>query len=78
MRDTAIIRLLLDSGGRLGEISALTVEDIDFDMDVAHAVGRDAAHILTVSLGSSAAYIHDHRPWWTSCRVGWCPTSCGR
>lgn len=40
MRDTAIIRLLLDSGGRLGEISALTVKDIDFDMDVAHAIGK--------------------------------------
>jgi integrase/recombinase XerC len=40
VRDTAIIRLLLDSGGRLGEISALTVQDIDFDMDVAHAVGK--------------------------------------
>jgi site-specific recombinase XerC len=40
VRDTPIIRLLLDSGGRLDEISALTVEDIDFDMDVARAVGK--------------------------------------
>jgi integrase/recombinase XerC len=38
--DTAIIRLLLGPGGRFGEISALTVEDIEFDMDVAHAVGK--------------------------------------
>jgi integrase len=35
---------LLDSGGRLGEISALTVEDIDFDTDVVQAVARDVDH----------------------------------
>lgn len=40
LRDTAIIRLLLDSGGRLGEVAALAMNDIDFDMDVAHAVGK--------------------------------------
>ncbi|MGH3768613.1 MAG: tyrosine-type recombinase/integrase [Pseudonocardiaceae bacterium] len=40
LRDTAIIRLLLDSGGRLGEVATLTVDDLDFDMDVAPAVGK--------------------------------------
>ncbi|MGH3924834.1 MAG: hypothetical protein ACRDS9_07885 [Pseudonocardiaceae bacterium] len=40
LRDTAIIRLLLDSGGWLGEVATLGVDDIDFDMDVAHAVGK--------------------------------------
>jgi integrase/recombinase XerC len=40
LRDTAIIRLLLDSGGRLGEVAALGVDDLDFDMDVAHAIGK--------------------------------------
>lgn len=40
LRDTAIIRLLLDSGGRLGEVAALAVDDLDFDMDVAHAIGK--------------------------------------
>ncbi len=40
LRDTAIIRLLLDSGGRLGEVAGLTVDDIDFDMDVAHGMGK--------------------------------------
>lgn len=40
LRDTAIIRLLLDSGGRLGEVAALAMGDIDFEMDVAHAVGK--------------------------------------
>lgn len=38
--DTAIIRLLIDSGGRLGEVAGLAVEDLDFEMDVAHAVGK--------------------------------------
>jgi site-specific recombinase XerD len=40
LRDIAIIRLLLDSGGRLGEVAALTVADLDFDMDVAHTIGK--------------------------------------
>ncbi len=40
LRDTAIIRLLLDSGGRFGEVAGLTVDDLDFDMDVAHAMGK--------------------------------------
>lgn len=40
LRDTAIIRLLLDSGGRLGEVAALNVDDLDFEMDIAHAVGK--------------------------------------
>jgi integrase/recombinase XerC len=40
VRDIAIIRLLLDSGGRLGEVAGLGVADLDFEMDVAHAVGK--------------------------------------
>lgn len=40
LRDTAIIRLLLDSGGRFSEVAALGVDDVDFEMDVAHAVGK--------------------------------------
>ncbi|MGN6607778.1 MAG: tyrosine-type recombinase/integrase [Jatrophihabitans sp.] len=39
-RDNAIIRLLADTGGRLGEIAALTVDDVDFDAGVCHVVGK--------------------------------------
>lgn len=40
LRDAAIIRLLLDSGGRLGEVAGLAVDDVDLDMDVAHGMGK--------------------------------------
>jgi integrase len=39
-RDNAIFRLLIDTGGRLGEIGGLTVDDIDFDAGVCHVLGK--------------------------------------
>jgi site-specific recombinase XerD len=39
-RDTAILRVLDDTGIRLGEISGLLVDDIDFDQDVLHVMGK--------------------------------------
>ena len=39
-RDNAIIRLLVDTGGRLGEIGSLTVDDVDFELGVCHVVGK--------------------------------------
>jgi integrase/recombinase XerC len=39
-RDNAIIRLLADTGGRLGELAALTVDDVDFDAGVCHVIGK--------------------------------------
>lgn len=39
-RDTAILRLLIDSGIRLSELTGLGVDDLDFDADVAHVLGR--------------------------------------
>lgn len=39
-RDTAIIRLLVDTGGRLGEIAALNVEDVDLDQDLVYVLGK--------------------------------------
>ena len=39
-RDTAIIRLLLDTGGRLSEVAGLAVADLDFTDDVAHVIGK--------------------------------------
>src|SRR3954447_822808 len=39
-RDNAIMRLLIDTGGRLSEVAGLRVEDLDFDNDVAHVIGK--------------------------------------
>lgn len=39
-RDTAIIRLLLDTGMRRAEMAGLKVADIDFDNSVAHVLGK--------------------------------------
>jgi site-specific recombinase XerD len=39
-RDTAIIRLLLDTGIRAGELSSLSLEDLDFELDVVQVLGK--------------------------------------
>jgi site-specific recombinase XerD len=39
-RDTAILRLFMDSGMRRGEMAGLKVEDVDFEQDVAYVVGK--------------------------------------
>jgi integrase len=39
-RDAAVIRLLLDTGGRLSEVAGLAVADLDFTEDVAHVIGK--------------------------------------
>jgi len=39
-RDMAIVRLLADTGMRISELTGLRVEDIDFDLNVAHVVGK--------------------------------------
>ena len=39
-RDTAILRLLIDTGMRLAELTGLGVDDLDFDADVAHVLGK--------------------------------------
>ncbi len=39
-RDTAIIRLFLDSGMRLGELAGLKLDDLDFEADVAYVMGK--------------------------------------
>ena len=39
-RDNAIIRLFVDTGMRRGELSGLTVEEIDFTQDVAFVLGK--------------------------------------
>src|SRR4051812_22341486 len=39
-RDTAIVRLLLDTGGRLSEVAGLAVTEVDFDSDVVLVLGK--------------------------------------
>jgi len=39
-RDTAILRLLIDTGMRAGELTGLAVADVDFDQDVAFVMGK--------------------------------------
>jgi site-specific recombinase XerD len=39
-RDNALLRLLIDTGGRLSEIAELTVADVDFDMGVCQVIGK--------------------------------------
>lgn len=41
-RDMALIRFLLDSGARRGEVASLRVEDLDWDMGVVH-IGAEAS-----------------------------------
>jgi site-specific recombinase XerD len=39
-RDTAIIRMFIDTGMRLGELAGLRVDDLDLDQDVAIVMGK--------------------------------------
>ncbi len=39
-RDMAILRLLLDTGIRLGELAGLGMQDVDFESDVIHVIGK--------------------------------------
>lgn len=39
-RDEALVRMFIDTGARIGEIAPLRVDDIDFDADVAHVMGK--------------------------------------
>ncbi len=39
-RDTAILRVLIETGVRLGEISGLSVEDVDWEQDTLQVVGK--------------------------------------
>jgi site-specific recombinase XerD len=39
-RDMALMRLLIDSGLRRGEVAGLTLDDVDLEHDVVHVVGK--------------------------------------
>jgi site-specific recombinase XerD len=39
-RDTAIVRLLIDTGLRRGELAGMTLEDVDLERDLVHVIGK--------------------------------------
>lgn len=43
-RDEALIRFLVDTGARRGEVVALTVDDVDLDAGVAKVLGKGRRH----------------------------------
>jgi site-specific recombinase XerD len=43
-RDSAIIRLLLDTGMRAGELCGLSVADVDFEQQIAFVLGKGGRH----------------------------------
>jgi site-specific recombinase XerD len=57
-RDTAIIRLFVDTGIRLGEMASLTVDGIDWEVDVVHVIGKGRRE-RAVPFGNRAALALD-------------------
>lgn len=53
-RDTAIIRLLIDSGLRRGELAGLKVEDVDLDDQTVTVLGK-GSHMRVIPFGRKAA-----------------------
>ncbi|MCI2421471.1 tyrosine-type recombinase/integrase [Saccharopolyspora sp. K220] len=55
-RDTAIIRLLIDTGGRLSEVAKITVEDLDLDQDQVMVMGKGSRpRMLPIGSNTSLA-----------------------
>jgi len=52
-RDTAILRLLIDSGMRRGELAGLTLSDLDLDRGTARVTGK-GSRVRQVSFGKKA------------------------
>jgi integrase len=55
-RDTAIIRVLFDTGARLGELLALTVEDWDRRADLLALRGKTGARVVPISASTGEAF----------------------
>src|SRR5690606_18093064 len=53
-RDAAIIRLLIDTGGRLSEIGELTVDDVDLEQDQVQVLGK-GRRPRVLSIGSKTS-----------------------
>ncbi|MEW6058754.1 MAG: tyrosine-type recombinase/integrase [Actinomycetota bacterium] len=58
-RDTALIRFLIDIGGRRAETTALDVEDVDLDGHIAWVIGKGGKRRF-VAFGSRTR--HGNRP----------------
>ena len=43
-RDMALVRLLIDTGVRRGELAGLTTEDIDWDLNIINVLGKGGRH----------------------------------
>ena len=55
-RDAAIIRLLIDTGGRLSEVGGLTLDDLDLDQDQIMVLGKGRRpRILPIGSSTSLA-----------------------
>lgn len=55
-RDAAIIRLLIDTGGRISEVGNLTVDDVDLDADTVAVIGKGRRpRVLPIGSNSSLA-----------------------
>lgn len=57
-RDTAIVRLFNDGGMRVGELIGMSMDDADFDFDVARVVGKGARQ-RSVPFGDKTAIALD-------------------
>ncbi len=57
-RDNALLRAFLDTGGRLAEITNLTVDDVDLDLKVLIVLGKGARH-RSVPFGNKTAQALD-------------------
>lgn len=72
-RDTAILLALYDTGVRRGELAGLTIDDVDFDLQVLRVLGkgsrirsvpfgRKVAQALDRYLRARDSHAHAHRP----------------
>jgi len=57
-RDNALLRAFLDTGGRLAEITNLTVDDVDLDLKVLIVLGKGGRH-RSVPFGNKTAQALD-------------------
>jgi site-specific recombinase XerD len=73
-RDTALVRLFLDTGCRLAEVTALRVEDVDFELHTVGVVGKGrrpravpfgpkTAQALDRYLRARTRHSHGSSPW---------------
>ncbi len=58
VRDTAMIRLLIDTGMRRGELAGIKVTDVDWDESVVTVLGKGSRH-RTVPFGDKSAVALD-------------------